>query len=48
MKHAFGMGLDVMIYILSFIDIGSGIRKLIGGIHKEYGDVISLLLFFSK
>jgi hypothetical protein len=28
------MGSDVMIYITSFIKIGSGIRKLIGGIRR--------------
>jgi hypothetical protein len=46
-----------MIYIPSFIKIGSGIQKLIGGIHRhtdtqthgEGADCISLLSFiFSK
>jgi hypothetical protein len=31
MKIAFEMGLVAMIYIPSFIKIGSGIQKLIGG-----------------
>jgi hypothetical protein len=35
-----------MIYIPSFIKIGSGIQKLIGGIHRQHGYRISLLLFF--
>jgi hypothetical protein len=33
MKYAFEMGSDAMIYIQSFIKIGSGIQKLRGGIH---------------
>jgi hypothetical protein len=32
MKYAFEMGSGVMIYIPSFINIGSGVQKLIGGI----------------
>jgi hypothetical protein len=38
-----------MIYILSFIKIGSGIRKLMGGgdyRHTQEGDLITLLLLF--
>jgi hypothetical protein len=31
MKYAVEMGSDAMIYIPSFIRIGSGIQKLIGG-----------------
>jgi hypothetical protein len=31
MKYAVEMGAGVIIYILSFIKIGSGIQKLIGG-----------------
>jgi hypothetical protein len=31
MKYAFEMGSGAMIYIPSFIKIGSGIQKLIGG-----------------
>jgi hypothetical protein len=36
-----------MIYVPSFIKIGSDIPKLIRGIHKhrQHGDLISLLLF---
>jgi hypothetical protein len=34
MKYSVGMGLDVMIYIPSFIKIGSGIQKLICRIHR--------------
>jgi hypothetical protein len=39
------------IYILSFIKIGSDIQNLIRGdiqTHRQHGDRISLLLFFSK
>jgi hypothetical protein len=48
MKYAVEMGSGAMIYIPSFIIIGSGIQKLIRGIHRQHGDRISLLLFFSK
>jgi hypothetical protein len=40
-----GRNSDTMTYIPSFIKIGSGIQKLIGGIHRQHGDRISLLLF---
>jgi hypothetical protein len=42
------MGSGAMIYIPSFIEIGSGIQKLIGGIHthRQQRDLISLLYFF--
>jgi hypothetical protein len=47
MKYAVEMGSVAMIYIPSFIKIGSGIQKLVGGIHRhtdtEGGDRISLL-----
>jgi hypothetical protein len=33
MKYAVEMGSVTMIYIPSFVKIGSGIQKLIGGIH---------------
>jgi hypothetical protein len=48
MKYAVEMGSGAMIYIPSFIMIGSGIQKLIGGIHRhrEHGDLTSLLPFF--
>jgi hypothetical protein len=43
MKYADEMGSVAMIYTPSFMKIGSGIRKLIGGIHRQDGDRISLL-----
>jgi hypothetical protein len=45
MKCAVEMDSVAMIYIPSFIKIGAGIQKL-GEIHREHGDLISLLLFF--
>jgi hypothetical protein len=48
MKYAVEIGSGAMIHIPSFIKIGSSIRKLIGEIHRQQGDIISLLLFFSK
>jgi hypothetical protein len=35
MKYAVEMGSGAMLYIPSFIQIGSDIQKLIGGIHKH-------------
>jgi hypothetical protein len=35
MKYTVEMGADAMIYIPSFINIGSGIQKLMGGIHRH-------------
>jgi hypothetical protein len=35
MKHAVEMGTGAMIYIPSFIKIGLGIQKLIGGKHRH-------------
>jgi hypothetical protein len=45
MKYVTEMGSVAMINIPSFIKIGSGIQKLIGGgnTHKQDGDRISLL-----
>jgi hypothetical protein len=48
MKYAVEKGSGAIIYIRSFIEIGSGIQKLIGGIQshtgtREHGDRISLL-----
>jgi hypothetical protein len=40
MKHTAEIGLDAMIYIPSFIKIGSGIQKLVMGINRE-SNVIS-------
>jgi hypothetical protein len=34
-KYTIEIGLGAMMYILSFIKIDSGIRKLIGGIHRH-------------
>jgi hypothetical protein len=49
MKYTVEMGSGAMIYIPSFIKIGSGIQKLIGGFkYTEHGDSTSLLLFSSK
>jgi hypothetical protein len=56
MKYAVEMGSGAMIYITSFTKMGLGIQKLIGGIHRhtdtqthrQHGECISLLLFFSK
>jgi hypothetical protein len=48
MKYAVEMGSGAMIYIPSFIKIGSGIQKLIGRIHRKHGDLISLLLFLQN
>jgi hypothetical protein len=50
------MSSDAMIYTPGFIEIGSGIQKLIGGIYifnrltdtqiqRQYGDLMNLLLF---
>jgi hypothetical protein len=48
MKYAAAVGSNaiILIYMLSFINIGSGIQKLIRGTHRQHGDIISLLLFF--
>jgi hypothetical protein len=35
MKYAVEMGSDAMIYIPSFLKIGSAILKLTGGIHRH-------------
>jgi hypothetical protein len=46
MKYTTEMGSDAMIYIPSFIKIGSGIQKLLGRdsqTHRQHGDHISLL-----
>jgi hypothetical protein len=37
MKYAVEMGSGAVIYIPSFIKIGSGIQKLIGGIYRHTG-----------
>jgi hypothetical protein len=49
MKYAVEMSSGGMVYIPSFIQIGSGIQKLMGVIHRQHGDRISILSFiFSK
>jgi hypothetical protein len=45
MKYALEIGSVAMIYISTFINIGSGIQKLLGGIHgqqAEGGNIKSL------
>jgi hypothetical protein len=48
MKYAVEMGSGAMIYVPSFIKIGSGVQRFIGGTHRhrEHGDLISLFLIF--
>jgi hypothetical protein len=51
MNYAVEMDSGAMIYIPSFIKIGSGIRKLIrrdSKTHRPHGDLISLLLLFQN
>jgi hypothetical protein len=52
MKYADEIGSGAMTYIPSFIKIGSGIRKLRRGVHRQshrqHGDLISLPLFFQN
>jgi hypothetical protein len=48
MKYGIDVGSGAMIYIPSFIKIGSGIQKLIGGrgftdTDTQHGDYVSLL-----
>jgi hypothetical protein len=45
MKYAVEMGSGAMIYIPSFIQIGSGNQKLIRGTHRQHGDIINLFFF---
>jgi hypothetical protein len=42
------MGSGAVIYVPGLIKIGSGVQKLIGGIHRhrQQRDLISLLYFF--
>jgi hypothetical protein len=46
MRYAVEMGSVAMIYMPSFIRIGSDSRKLMGRTHRQRDDPISLLLFF--
>jgi hypothetical protein len=52
MKNAVQMGSGIMMYVPNFIEIRSGIQKLLGGIHiqahRQQSDLISLLLFFQN
>jgi hypothetical protein len=54
MNDAVEMGSGALIYIPSFIEIGSTIQKLVGGIyihtntHRQQGDLTCLLLFFQN
>jgi hypothetical protein len=49
LNWAVEMGSGAVIYVPSFIKIGSGVQKLIGGIHRhthrQQRDLISLLYF---
>jgi hypothetical protein len=47
-NYAVGMDSGAVSYVPSFIKIDSDIQKLIGGIHRQQGDLISLLLFFQN
>jgi hypothetical protein len=47
MKYAIEMESGAMIYIPNFIKIYLGIQEFMGGIHRQHGDLISLL-FSSK
>jgi hypothetical protein len=52
MKYAVEMSSSAMIYMPSFIQIGSGTQNLLRGIHIQthiqQGDLKSLLLFFQN
>jgi hypothetical protein len=48
MKYGVEMGPGAIICIPSFVKSGSSIQRLVRGTHRHTGDVISLLLFFSK
>jgi hypothetical protein len=43
MQYAVEMGSGAMIYTPSLIKIGSGVLKLVRGIHRQHGDHIGLL-----
>jgi hypothetical protein len=46
MKYAVEMGSGAMMHIHNFMKNGSSLQKLIGRIHRQQGDLISLLLSF--
>jgi hypothetical protein len=50
MKYAVEMGSGAMTLIPSFINISGGIQKSMWGkhIHRQHGDLISLLLSFQN
>jgi hypothetical protein len=51
MEYAVEMGSGAMIYVPSFIMIGSGTQKLVRGdtqTHRRHGGLISLLSFFQN
>jgi hypothetical protein len=48
MKYVAEMGSGVMIYMPSFILIGLGIQMFVRMVHRQHGDLISLLSFFFK
>jgi hypothetical protein len=48
MNYTIEMGSGAMMYIPYFIKISSGIQKLIGGIHRQHVNRISLLSFFQN
>jgi hypothetical protein len=51
MKYAAEMGSDAMVYVHSFIKIGAGIRKLMGGgLHRHTESIVisqACILFFN-
>jgi hypothetical protein len=48
MKYGIEMSSFAKIYLAISINIGSGITKLIRGIHRQHDDLLNILLFFNK
>jgi hypothetical protein len=48
MKYAVELGSGAVIYIPSFINIGSGIQTLIGGIHRHTDGMEIAYAYFRK
>jgi hypothetical protein len=46
MKYAIEMGSGAMIYIPGFIEFGSGIQELVGGIHRHTDRMEIALAYF--
>jgi hypothetical protein len=46
MTYTIDMSSGATIYVPSFIETGSGIQKLIWGVHRQLGDLVSLHSFF--